>query len=124
MLKRLVSLAALCAALISLASLASAGGHVDIKTSALPSRIVAGTPVAVAFTVTYPNGQPVSRIKPLVIATLGDQKVVVNAKPTKSAGGYSAQLTLPSDGDWKIVVDSQYCNNTATMQAVKVLAAK
>ena len=124
MLKRLVSLAALIAALVSLASSPMAGGHVDIKTSALPDRILAGTPVAVTFTVSYPNGQPVSRIQPLVIATRGDQKVVANAVPAKKAGGYAAQLTLPSDGTWTIVVDSQYCGNTATMRGVKVLAAK
>jgi hypothetical protein len=124
MLKRLVSLAALIAALVSLASPLMAGGKVDIKTSALPDRIIAGAPVAVTFTVSYPNGQPVSRIKPLVIATQGDQKVVAHAIPAKKSGGYSAQLTLPSDGEWTIVVDSQYCSNTATMHGVKVLAAK
>jgi hypothetical protein len=97
---------------------------VDIKTSALPDRIVAGAPVSVSFIVTYPNGQPVSRIKPLVIATQGDQKIVANAMPVKTPGGYSARLTLPSDGEWTIVVDSQYCGNTATMRGVKVLAAK
>lgn len=103
---------------------AFAGGHVDIRPGALPSRLEAGKPVAVAFAMAYPNGEAVTDAAPTVVATLGRDRVEFPSRPGKRAGEYVADILLPRGGNWKLVVDSKICGNTCTLPAATVLAAR
>lgn len=118
-------LAALLAALAlaSFAPVAVAGGHVDIKASALPAKIEAGKSLPVTFAIRWPNGEPVSDARPVVVAKLGRDRVEVAARPTKRAGEYLAEVTLPREGAWSFVVDSKICGNTCTLSPVMALAS-
>ena len=121
MLRRIVLASAALALLVP--SLALAGGQAHIKVSELPKSIVAGTPVTVTFTIQNPAGQPLRNLKPLVIATRGDQRVEVPAKAAKRAGAYAAAVAIPGEGEWTLTVDSRYCGNTCVLRGVNVLAA-
>jgi len=104
-------------------ALVMAGGHANIKVADLPKSIVAGQPVAVTFTVHDPAGRPIAKLKPVLIATRGDQRVEVPARAAKRAGSYQAAISLPGSGEWTVTVDSRYCGNTCVLRGVQVLAA-
>src|SRR5262245_38914748 len=100
---RLVMIRRLLAAL-ALAALAAsptlAGGHVDIKASAFPQSIEAGRSMDIAFTITYPNGEPVMDAKPVVRLSSGRRTLVVPARAAKAEGGYVASVRVPRAGNW------------------------
>ena len=104
-------------------TLAIAGGQANIKVLDLPKSIVAGKPVTVTFTVHDAAGRPLAKLKPVLIATRGDQRVEVPARPMKLAGSYQAAVSIPGDGAWTVTVDSRYCGNTCVLRGVQVLAA-
>ena len=104
-------------------SLTMAGGHANIKVAELPKSIVAGQPVTVTFTVHDAAGRPLAKLKPVLIATRGDQRVEVQARSAKRAGSYQAAVSIPGDGEWTLTVDSRYCGNTCVLRGVNVLAA-
>ena len=115
------TLAALAAvALLGFASSALAGGHVDIKASAFPEKIDAGKSVDIAFTITYPNGEPVMDAKPVVRLSSGRRTLVVPARAVK--GGYAASVKVPKAGNWSVVVDSRVCGNTCTLNPITAMA--
>ena len=116
-----VALAAL--AIASLAPAANAGGHVDIKASAMPANIEAGKTVPVTFTIAWPGGEPVSNAHPIVVAKLGNRRLEVAARRTKRSGEYIADVKLPAQGAWTFVVDSKICGNTCTLSPVMAVAA-
>lgn len=124
MTRRLVSLVAL--ALITAGALAStvvAGGRVDIAATSVPTKIVAGQPADLMFSIRYPNGQPVTGAAPIVYARSGKTRVEVAAVATKQAGSYVAHLNLPSQGQWSFEIDSKICGNTCKLSPVTALAA-
>jgi len=106
--------------LLSLATGAFAGGHVDIAITPLPKTLVAGRAFPVEFHVRYPDGTPVEKLKPVVIATSGKRRVQIGAVARTVAGDYAARLTLPKDGRWNVTVDVKYCDNTAVLRDVVV----
>ena len=113
-------------AMLSLACAAPliAGGQATITVSELPSSIRATQPVNVMFTVVDVANQPLNDLKPVVIATRGDQSIKIKASRVKVEGGYLAAVKFPAAGDWTLTVDSNYCHNTHVMHGVKVVAAK
>jgi hypothetical protein len=104
-------------------SLAQGGGHATIRVSRLPETLVAGRPTWVHFTVHDALGKPINKLRPVLIAVKGDQRVSLQAKPVKQEGGYQARLSFPSAGEWTLTVDSKYCHNTAVLRDIQVLAA-
>ena len=124
MFRRLVSPVALALILAgALSTTALAGGRVDIAATSVPTKIVAGQPSDLVFSIRYPNGQPVKNATPVVIARCGKAKVEVAAVATKQAGSYVAHMNLPNQGQWQFVIDSKICGNTCTLSPVTALAA-
>ena len=124
MFRRLVSLTALALVLAgALATAAVAGGRVDIAATSVPTKIVAGQPSELAFTIQWPNGEPVSNAKPVVYARSGKTKLEVAAVATKKAGSYVAVMNLPAKGQWSFEIDSKICGNTCKLSPVMALAA-
>ena len=102
---------------------AFAGGHATINVSGLPKSLVAGQPTTVEFTVHDAIGRPMSKLRPVLIATRGTEKVEVAAKRTRRAGQYAAAVALPSGGEWTLTLDIRYCGNTRVLRGVQVMAA-
>jgi len=124
MFRRLASLIALALVLsAALTTAARAGGRVYIAATSVPTRIVAGQPSELAFTIRYPNGEPVTGAAPVVYARSGKTKVEVAAVATKKAGSYVALMNLPAKGEWSFEIDSKICGNTCKLSSVTALAA-
>jgi len=124
MFRRLVSLAAFALILVgALDTAALAGGRVDIAATSVPTKIVAGQPSELAFTIRYPDGEPVTGAAPIVYARCGKAKVEVAAVATKKAGSYVALMNLPNQGQWSFEIDSKICGNTCKLSPVMALAA-
>jgi YtkA-like protein len=111
------------AALFVVASFAQAGGLATIRVARLPETLSAGKPTWVTFTVHDVAGKPINNLKPVVIATRGDQRVSIRASRVKQEGGYQARLAFPAAGEWTLTVDSKYCHNTAVLRDIEVGAA-
>jgi len=124
MFRRLVSLTALALVLAgAFTTVALAGGRVDIAATSVPTKIVAGQPSDLMFSIRYPNGEPVNHASPIVYATQGKTKIAVQAVAVKRDGYYVAHLNLPNQGQWSFEIDSQICGNTCKLSPVMALAA-
>ena len=108
------------AVLFALVGFAQAGGLATIRVARLPETLSAGKPTWVSFTVHDVAGKPINNLKPVVIATRGDQRVSIRASRAKQEGGYQARLAFPTAGEWTLTVDSKYCNNTAVLHDIEV----
>lgn len=118
------SFAAFMFAALLVPALAFAGGHATIAVSELPKRMEAGRAVAVDFTIHDAAGQPMSRLQPTLVATLGRTRLEVPAAPGRRPGSYQAELRFPRSGAWTLTVDSHFCGNTHVMRNVAVLASR
>jgi hypothetical protein len=124
MFRRLASLVTLALILAgALVSTVFAGGRVDIAATSVPTKIVAGQPADLVFSIRYPNGNPVTGAAPIVCARQGKAKVEVAAVATKLAGEYVAHMNLPNQGQWAFEIDSKICGNVCKLSPVTALAA-
>ena len=124
MFRRLVSLTALALVLAgALATVALAGGRVDIAATSVPTKIVAGQASDLMFSIRYPNGEPVNHASPVVYASQGKTKITVPAVAVKKDGYYVAHLNLPNQGQWSFEMDSKICGNVCKVSSVMTLAA-
>ena len=105
------------------AASAFAGGHATIAVSELPKTLAAGNAVPVEFTIHDAVGRPMSQLKPVVVLERGSERKLFAAARSKQAGAYTAAVTFPDGGEWKLTVESNYCGNTCVLRGVKVAAA-
>ena len=120
------TIAALCfaAAIVGVvATSAVAGGRVDLKGASVPKKFEAGRSVPVAFTLEWPNGEPVRDANPLVRMSSGRREIEVRAHETKTPGRYMANVTVPAAGNWAVLVESKICNNAWKVDQVTAVAA-
>uniref|UniRef100_A0A832HZV4 YtkA-like domain-containing protein n=1 Tax=Eiseniibacteriota bacterium TaxID=2212470 RepID=A0A832HZV4_UNCEI len=127
-LARLAAAAAVAATLaFAPAAPVGAGEEAHITVAPLPRAAVVGKPVTVEFVVLDAARRPLDDLAPLVIATSDGRRVEAGAarvRAPRARGRYAADLVLPADGAWRIVVDSRYCGNTATAGTLAVRAAR
>lgn len=80
---------------------AFAGGWAIITLDELPTRVVAGEPLIVGFSVLQHGQTPMTDLTPTVTATLSkEEHFTVNAEPDGKPGHYTVKLTFPKEGDW------------------------
>lgn len=116
---------ALALAVTLVPAFALAGGHATIRVAEMPKRMIAGQVVVVDFTIHDAVGNPISTLRPTLIATQGRRRVeVAAAAAPKKEGAYQAAVRFPASGEWTLTVDSKYCGNTNVMRGVQVLAAR
>lgn len=116
------TLVALCAAAL-LAGVAGAGGRAEVKVNGAPGRVEAGKPFELAIQVTPATWTRARNIEPVVTAVCGERKVVTSAVALRRANHYRATLNLPAAGEWKIRVDSRYCETVMSPVSVRAVAA-
>ena len=79
-----------------------AGGWAVITLDELPSKVVAGEPLIVGFTVLQHGRTPMTDLSPIITANLyKEQEFVVTATPAGKPGHYIAALTFPKEGEWR-----------------------
>ena len=93
-----------------------AGGRARITGLHVPESVVAGKSFELTFDV-RPEAGPRREIEPVVKASLDGTEVAVAA--VRAERGYAAHLTLPKAGNWRIRVDSQYCQTVMSPLTIK-----
>lgn len=95
----LVSLA-LCALLLSAASVASAGGWAVTTLDFVPRTVVAGHTYRIGFMLRQHGATPFGDATPGIVITRGAEQRQFAARAEGPIGHYVADVTFPSDGEW------------------------
>ncbi len=100
---RLSALAVLCFGLLIWTIPASAGGWAVVHLDAVPSQVVAGSPVKLTFLVKQHDVTPITVDRAYLEATNREtgQELNVDAHPDGDIGHYVLDVTFPSAGPWK-----------------------
>lgn len=115
------------AATMILAAGVHAGGRARVELSQVPKQVTAGKSFDVAIKVVPESWSHERNIEPLVVAQSGDVKVIASSVALSKTNHYKASLKLPSAGQWKVRVDSRYCETVmkpVEIQAVAAVTAK
>ena len=111
-------------AVFALVTAAYAGGWAIITVNQLPEYAVAGQPLTLTFSVRQHGKTLLSELHPTIqTAAPGGRTIKVAAMRTASPGEYSARLTFPQAGEWKITIVSGFNTSTTTLPVMKVLGA-
>ena len=122
--RRVVPFLSCLLVLLALAGAVYAGGWAIVTLSEFPDYAVAGKPLNLTFAVRQHGVTLLSDLQPKITATDGAGKAIKGKVAHGSAKGeYTAALTLPQPGEWKITIDSGFNGNTSTLPALKVIAA-
>jgi hypothetical protein len=109
-------------ALLSLVTVAYAGGWDLITVKDFPDFAVAGRTLELTFTVWVPSLEPLTGLHPVVRATHAKARAVrAIAKASAAPAEYTAELILPEPGDWVIAFDTEY-ESAASLPPLKVIA--
>ena len=109
-------------AVFALVTAAYAGGWAIITVNQLPDYAVAGQPLTLTFSVRQHGKTLLSELHPTIqTAAPGGRTIKVAAMRTASPGEYSARLTAPEPGEWKITIVSGFNTSTATLPVMKVV---
>ena len=96
-----------------------AGGRARIAALHAPDAVVAGKSFDLTFDV-RPEIGPRREIEPVVKASLDGTEITVAA--VRAERGYTARLSLPKAGAWRIRVDSRYCETVMAPLTIKARA--
>jgi len=111
MTRRTLSLAALITVAIA-ASADAFGGWAIITLRDVPGRLVVGTPTELSFIIRQHGVDPLTGLEPVVEARTGTlltgTKVTAKAKPGLVRGQYTAALTVPKEGEWRVTINSGF----------------
>jgi hypothetical protein len=111
-------------AVFALVTAAYAGGWAIITVNYLPDYAVAGQPLTVTFSVRQHGKTLLSELHPRMEVTDPDRHTTkVAAMRTAAPGEYSARLTFPEPGDWRITIVSGFNTSTTTLPIMKVVAS-
>ena len=110
---------------LALATIAAVrfGGWAVITVDDLPDYAEAGKPVTLSYVVRQHGITLLSGLSATVEARSGSAVLHASAKPLGS-GHYSAQLALPTAGDWTITIRSGFMRSEVTLLPLAVVAPK
>jgi cytochrome c2 len=101
---------------------AALGGWATIGVKDLPDHMVAGQPTQLAFRVLQHGVEPLSDLRPTIVARSGSLSATADAKHTGN-GNYAAALTLTQPGDWTVTINSGFGKSRLTLLPIRVVAA-
>jgi mono/diheme cytochrome c family protein len=99
------------------------GGWAVITVDDLPDYAEAGRPVTISYVVRQHGFTLLSDLASTVEARSGSAVLHASAK-SMGSGHYSAQLVLPSAGDWNITIRSGFGRSDVTLLPLDVVAPK
>ena len=109
-------------ALLSLATVAYAGGGDLVTVKDSPDFALAGKTLELTFTVWVPSLEPFTGLHPVVRATDAKGRAITAiAKASVATGEYTAALIFPEPGEWVVAFDTEY-ESAATLPPLKVIA--
>lgn len=100
----------------------AAGGWAIITVDDLPEYLVAGQPTEISFTVRQHGMGLLDGLNPSVEAKGGGKKTTVNTMPGKGSGRYTAQLSVPQPGEWKITIQSGFGPSHSSLLPIQAIA--
>ncbi len=100
---------------------AHAGGWAAITVEDLPDYVVAREPVQLTFTVRQHGVTLLNGLRARVEAEAGGVETSALAAPGQAGGQYTALLTLPQPGEWKITIKSGFMNANVTLLPLKAI---
>lgn len=108
------------AALLPLA-MSHAGGWAIVTVDDVPDYAVAGTAVTLSWVVRQHGKEPVDQLSARIEAVSGSTKTTVAARGT-GAGRYTASLTLPRPGHWKVTIRSGFGRSDLALLPLPVVS--
>ena len=102
-----------------------AGGWAVITVDDLPDVAEAGKPVTLSYMVRQHGMTPLDRLNGEIEATAGKLTARGSVRPSSpsSNGHYAASITLPSVGEWSIMIRSGFGKSDLTLLPLTVVAA-
>jgi mono/diheme cytochrome c family protein len=98
-----------------------AGGWAVVSVQDLPDYAVAGQPMTLTYTVRQHGDNFLGDLKGSVAATSGSARVTADAKGTGKTGYYSANVTLPNAGEWKLTIQSGFGKSKLAQIPIRVI---
>jgi mono/diheme cytochrome c family protein len=103
------------------------GGWAVISVDELPDHLQVGSPTQISFMVRQHGVEPMPGLHPTIEARtggmIGGTTVEAKAVPGKKRGQYTAALTIPKSGEWKITVNSGFGPSRVTLLPMQALDA-
>lgn len=109
-------------ALVATLAAVRAGGWAVVSVENPPEYLVAGRPTELRFMVRQHAVGVLSDLSPVVVARSGSTKVESRATRTAS-GGYSADLTVPRSGEWRVEIESGFGASKGFLLPLKAIEA-
>lgn len=102
-----------------------AGGWAVITLDELPTKVVAGEPLTIGFTVLQHGKTPMDGLSPTITANLNkEQEFIVNAEPDGQPGHYTATLNFPKEGEWRWFINAFSMSQLMPMLTVSAPVAE
>lgn len=101
----------------------NAGGWAVVSVQDLPDYAVAGQPMTLTYTVRQHGENLLADLKGSVTATSGSARTTADAKGAGKAGYYSASVTLPNAGEWKLTIHSGFGKSKLVAIPIRAIAA-
>lgn len=115
----LIALSALVVALASVGA-AAGGGWATVGFAPLPDGTAAGEVWKPEITVLQHGRTPLGGLNPVVTITSDRDIQTFTARETSEVGVYEADVVFPTNGDWRIVIDSGFGESNVTYGPVTI----
>ncbi len=115
----LIVLSALVAALAT-ASAAAGGGWATVGFAPLPDGTAAGETWSPEITILQHGRTPLGGLTPSVTISGDSDTQTFTAVETPEVGVYEADVVFPTNGEWRIVIDSGFGESTVTYGPVTI----
>ena len=115
----LIALSALVVALASVGA-AAGGGWATVGFAPLPDGTAAGEAWRPKITVLQHGQRPLGNLTPVVTITGDSDTLTFTASETSEVGVYEAEVLFPTNGDWRVVIDSGFGGSNVTYGPVTI----
>lgn len=115
--------------LVSAAALSAyaVGGWAVVTLDELPTQLTVGNPTAFTFVIRQHGASLMDNVKPSIEAKMGSlvggSAVTVPATKLKEPGRYSAALTVPKTGEWRITINSGWGSSATRLYPIQAVEA-
>ena len=118
-------------ALVSVLALSASayafGGWAVVTLDDLPTSLTVGKPTTFTFVVRQHGHTLMDDVKPSIEAKtggmIGGSTVTVDARRMKESGRYSATLSVPKAGEWRITINSGWGNSATKLYPIPAVEA-
>jgi mono/diheme cytochrome c family protein len=104
------------------------GGWALVSLDEVPTHLQVGTPTQLSFMVRQHGVEPLTGLQPTIEARtggmIGGTTVEAKAVPGKKQGQYTAVITIPKTGEWKLTIRSGFGPSNLTLLPLQATDGK